>query len=192
MRNTPPPLVALALAGLVTSGCFRAQARTAPDAPPLDVPPPPPRVVEAIEPNAPEPIGLTEEPARTAPARPRTTQTPPRAEPPKPEPAKVEPVPVETPKPEEPPRAQPAATLQMTPTQREAELEREIRLLVSRANADLARVDYGRLNADAKAQYELAKTFIRQAEEAVKSRNLVFARTNADKAATLAAQLSGR
>jgi hypothetical protein len=80
----------------------------------------------------------------------------------------------------------------MTPTQREAELEREIRMLVARANSDLGRVDYGRLNTDARAQYELAKTFIRQADEAMKSRNLVFARTNADKAATLAAQLSGR
>jgi hypothetical protein len=192
MRDKPSLLAALALAALVMSGCFRAQARTAPDAPPLDVPPPPPRLVEAVEPNTPEPIGLIEEPARTAPARPRGTPAAQRPEPPKQEPPKPEPVQVEVPKVEEPAKPQPAATLQMTPTQREAELEREIRMLVARANTDLGRVDYGRLNSDARAQYELAKTFIRQADEAMKSRNLVFARTNADKAATLAAQLSGR
>ena len=73
-------------------------------------------------------------------------------------------------------------------------MERDIRATITRANGDLNRVDYGRLNTAARSQYDSAKGFIRQAEEALtpKGRNLVFARTVADKAATIAAQLLGR
>jgi hypothetical protein len=48
------------------------------------------------------------------------------------------------------------------------------------------------LDADAKIQYDTAKRFVRQAEDAVKSKNLVFAKNLADKAATIADQLAGR
>jgi hypothetical protein len=41
-------------------------------------------------------------------------------------------------------------------------------------------------------QYDTAKRFIRQADDAVKSKNLVFAKNLADKAAVIAAQLAGR
>jgi hypothetical protein len=53
-------------------------------------------------------------------------------------------------------------------------------------------VDYNRLNADARTQYDQAKRFASQADEALKARNLVFASYLADKAAALAAQLAGR
>jgi hypothetical protein len=53
-------------------------------------------------------------------------------------------------------------------------------------------VDYGRLNADARAQYDQSKRFMEQAQQALRDRNFVFAATLADKAATLAAGLSGR
>jgi hypothetical protein len=41
-------------------------------------------------------------------------------------------------------------------------------------------------------QYDTAKRFIQQADDAMKAKNLVFARNLADKAAAIAAQLAGR
>jgi hypothetical protein len=67
-----------------------------------------------------------------------------------------------------------------------------VRDVLVRATRDLGRVDYGKLSADGRAQYDQSKRFSQQAEQALKERNLVFATTLADKAATLAAQLLGR
>ena len=155
-------LYPLLLVSVLASGCVRTAAKTTPDAPPLDMPAPPPR------------------------------ENPPRpAEPAKPvEPPKIEP-PIETPLPvEEAPR--PPSTLQTTPTTAEGEVERGIRASLSRANLDLNRIDYRLLNADAKTQYDTAKRFIRQADDAMRAKNLVFAKSLADKAAALAAQLGGK
>ena len=108
-----------------------------------------------------------------------------RAEPPKPEPAP------EQPKPAEEVRS-PATTLQTTPADREGELERRVRASLKTAGDVLNRVDYRKLNADVRLQYDTAKGFIRQAEDALKSKNLVFAQTMADKAVTLSGQLAPR
>jgi hypothetical protein len=86
----------------------------------------------------------------------------------------------------------PAPTLQTTPAQREVEVERRIRTVIGQASMDLGRVDARSLNADARTQFDTARRFVAQAEEALRARNLVFASNLADKAATLAAQLSGR
>ena len=174
-------LYPLLLVSVLASGCVRTPAKTTPDAPPLDMP-------------APQPIPLVTEPARNAPprGRPAPRENPPRpAEPAKPvEPPKIEP-PIETPLPvEEAPR--PPSTLQTTPTTAEGEVERGIRASLSRANLDLNRIDYRLLNADAKTQYDTAKRFIRQADDAMRAKNLVFAKSLADKAAALAAQLGGK
>ncbi len=137
----------------------------------------------------PQPVPLPQEPARTA--APRLRPAPvrePRPEQPKPEPPKAEATPVEPPKPEEPPK--PPTLLQTTPANTEVDLERGIRATLKRAQTDLNRVDARRLNADARTQYDTAKSFIRQAEAAVREKNLVFAKTVADKAAGLAAQLA--
>lgn len=173
------------------AGCTHAQAKTTPDMPALAMPAPPPRDVEPADVETPPPVPLATEPARNAPARPRPTAPPsrtePRPEPPKPEP----PPPVEPPKPaEEPPK--PATTLQTTPATAEGEVERGIRALLQRANTDLNRVDYRALNADARTQYDTAKRFVRQADEGIRAKNLVFAKNLAEKAATIAAQLAGR
>jgi hypothetical protein len=53
-------------------------------------------------------------------------------------------------------------------------------------------VDYRALNADARIQYDQAKRFVRQADDAIRTKNLVFAKNLAEKAATIAAQLAGR
>ena len=172
---------------LSLSGCARAQARTVPEGPPLDIPAPPPREVAILDVEAsPAPAPLPEEPARTQPARPRPAA--PRAEVAKPEVPVVE---TERRSDEITKTAAPT-TLQTTPTGAEGELERAIREALARAAADLARIDYRGLNADARSQYDTAKRFMQQAEDAVRARNLVFGKNLADKAALLAAQLGGR
>jgi hypothetical protein len=185
-------LLALVLVSLVASGCMRTAAKAVPDAP-LDMPAPPPREMEPTETEVPPPATLVPEPARNTPARPRPAppQQPAKVEPPKPEPPKPEPAPIEPAKPIEEPLRLPS-TLQTTPATAEGEVERAIRASLQRANADLNRIDYRVLNADAKTQYDTAKRFIRQADEAMRAKNLVFAKTVADKAVVLAAQLGGR
>jgi hypothetical protein len=179
--------VALALAGAVA--CSRAQARVTPEAPPpLVVPPPPPRLVEAIERDERPQVEAVQDtappPAETKPApAPAHRAETPRPEPPKPE------APVEAAKPpEEPPRA----TLKTAPSEREQQIEANVRRLMKSASGSLDKINPNRLNADAKGQFESARGFLRQAEEALKVRNLVLAETVADKAATIAAQLAGR
>jgi len=187
----------IALVALVASpACARTQAKVTPDAP-LEVPPAPPRDVEVSDSEPPPPATLVPEPARNAPARPRPTTTQPRAEPPRPaEAPKPEPPPPTEPAPkpvEEPkPPAPPPSTLQTTPPTAEGEVERGIRASLTRANNDLSRVDYRALNNDARTQYDTAKRFVQQADRALHEKNLVFAKSVADKAAALAAQLAGR
>jgi hypothetical protein len=180
---------------LAAGGCTRAKAKTVPDAPPLEMPAPPPRDVEPNEAEPPQPVPLPQEPARTPTPRPRpatpTRETRPN-DVPKPEPPKTEPPPVviEPAKPTE--DAVPPPTLQTTPATAEGEVERSIRATLTRATNDLNRIDYRILNADARTQYDTAKSFIRQADVAVRAKNLVFAKNLADKAAALATQLGGK
>jgi hypothetical protein len=179
----------LAALSLTSAGCHRAHAKTLPESPPLEVPAVPPREVEPIEVETPQPVPLPEEPARTPTPRLRPTTPAPRAEQPKTEPPKTEPPPVEAPKPEEPAKP-PAPLLQTTPPNTEGDLERGIRATLTRAQTDLNRVDAARLNADARVQYDTAKSFIRQADQAIRTKNLLFAKSVAEKAAVLAAQLA--
>lgn len=173
-----------------SSGCLRARANTVPNGPPLDVPAPPPRIVLPVEvpivteAPPPEPGPPPDEPPRPATA-------------PRPRPAG----PVEAPKTvEEPPRSTPATppavvttpTLQTTPAAEEGEVERAIRATMNRAGADLNKIDYRALNANARTQYDTAKRFIQQAEDAIRMKNLPFAKNLADKAAALAVQLGGQ
>jgi hypothetical protein len=177
--------------GATTAGCFHASAKTVSDGPPLEMPSPPPRVVEIVEATPlPQPFPLVQEPAHQ-PVRP-----PPRAEappPPRPEPPKPEPPALVV----EPPKvadetSKPPTTLQMTRAGAERDVERAIRAAITRATADLKRVNTHALNADARTQYDTARRFIEQAEDALKKRNLVVALGLADKAQGLAAQLAPR
>jgi len=178
---------------VLAAGCGAAKAaKTTPENPPLDMPSPPTRDVEPNDVTAPTPVPLPQEPARTAPprARPAPPANQPRAaEPPRTEPPKTD-VPAEPPRPpvEETPR-QPTV-LQTAPSSEESEIERSIRATLSKATNDLGRVDFRTLNADARAQYDNAKSLIRQGEDAVRAKNMVFAKTCADKAAIVAAQLA--
>jgi hypothetical protein len=187
-------LYLLALVSALASGCMRAAAKTTPVAPPLDMPAPPPREMEPNDAETPAPVPLVSEPARSTPQRPRPAprEQAPRVESPKPEPPKPpeQPPQIEPVKPPEEP-ARPPTTLQTTPATAESEVERGIRESLSRATAALNRIDYRVLNADAKIQYDTAKRWIRQADDALRIKNLVFAKEVAAKAAALAAQLGG-
>ena len=178
------------IAAFLVSGCVRAHARTEPEPPPLDAPAPPPRKVEARTPEAPPPVTLVEPGPTVLAPPPPVPSTQQRPDPTRPEPPKVEPAPpVEAAKPVEDSKSQPTTTLQTTPAEREAQVEKGARDMLARALADLNRIDYSRLKADARAQYDQARRFISQAEDALQKRNLVFASNLADKASTLAAQL---
>jgi hypothetical protein len=174
---------------LIFPGCMRARATTAlPGGPPLDMPAPPPRIVLPLE---------IEAEAEAAPAQPAPSPDEPRraATPPRPRPS----APADTQRAaEEPPRPAPATppatattTLQTTPAAEQGEVERAIRATMTRASGALNRIDYRALNANARTQYDTAKRFVEQAEDAIRMKNLPFAKNLADKAAVLAAQLSG-
>jgi hypothetical protein len=169
------------------SGCAKAQAKDNAGGPPLDVPAPPERVLAPVE----EPVLVSAPPptevAPPAAAAPRTPPRPPvrRVEPEQPPPAAAAPA-APQPAPEPPRELRPASPAT------DAAAERESRDALARAARDLGRVDYGKLNPDARAQYDQSKRFMEQAQQALKDRNFVFAATLSDKAAALAAELVTR
>ena len=179
-------LLCLALA----AGCAKAQAKTAPDGPPLSVPDPPERVLAPVEEPLPAvsvipdlpPAPAPRPPTRTPVRRPPSSAATPEPENRPPEPAQVPAVPA-------PPATVPTPTLRAAPSAADAAAERAVRETLARASRDLNRVDYGRLSGDGRAQYEQSKRFTAQAEQALKDLNFPFAATLADKAATLAAEL---
>ena len=180
-------VMGIAVLGIGTGACAKAQAKSVPEGPPLDVPAPPARVLAPVEEPVIEVAPPPELPAAAAP--PRTPPRPPvrRVEPQPP----AEPVPAAATPPVEAP-AEPPRELRPASPARDAAAEKQVRDTLALAARDLGGVNYGRLSADAKAQYEQSKRFTQQAEQALKDRNFVFAATIADKAATLAAGLTGR
>jgi hypothetical protein len=172
----PRLLIAVLACGL-TACAAKAQVETATGAPALVPPTPPARLVVPIveKPTLPDTTEAAPTPAPVTPNRPRDPrpQTPP---PP------VTPPPVVQPDPTPPPPV-------LSTTANTADFERRIRERLKNANGDLARIDPRTLGADARAQYDAAKGFVRQCEEALKVSNLMFASQLADKAATMAALL---
>jgi hypothetical protein len=172
-----------------TSACAKLHARSL--GPPLVIPAPPARVVpiesqpivaaptvDDVPSRAPEPIAPA--PAAAPPARADREPAPPvRTEAPADAGVVAPPSPAPTSTP--PPALQTSAN----PT----EAEQRTRAALENAKRDLGRIDLRRLNTDARAQYEIARRFVQQAEEALKARNPVFAEQLADKAANMAALL---
>ena len=180
-------VLGIGVCGIGNFACAKAQAKTVPQGPPLDVPSPPARVLAPVEEPVIEVAPPPEVPAAAAP--PRTPPRPPvrRAEPQPPaDPAPVAVAPPVEPAPEAPRELRPASPAG------DAVAEKGVRDTLALAARDLGGVNYGRLSADAKAQYDQSKRFTQQAEQALKDKNFVFAATLADKAATLAAGLTGR
>jgi hypothetical protein len=175
-------VVSLVLLTATLGACaVKAQVRSEVELPLLDPPPPPPRVVVAYA--EPEPLPVTAAVEAVPPAKPPVR--PARTAEQKPEPITSPPEPVEAVA-----RPSPAASLTLTPTPgSEAQTVTAIRDLMGRAARDLSRVNANGLNADGRSQFETARRFLQQAEEALKTRNIVFAGRLADKAATMAAIL---
>lgn len=169
--------VVLAVVVPSTVACgARAEVRTPTDTPALLPATPPERVIVPApeRPTLPDP---------DPPSTPTGTSAPPRA-----------------PQSQAPPRTPPASTTAPPTTEvgpppvlstsaNTADFERRIREQLKRAEDDLARVNRAALSANARAQYDAARGFIRQCESALRVRNLVFAGQLADKAATMAALL---
>ncbi len=168
-------LALLTLAVAAGSACASARAEGPVVLQPLEVPPVPARVIvpeidEAAPPAEDEPPAST----RPPPARP--------AEPARPTEKIETPAPASS-TPSEAPRVR-------TPqTANDEQAERQIRSVIGRAQGTLQNVDYRALSAAARQQYDTARRFITQAENALRIRNYVFARNLADKADTLARQL---
>ena len=168
---------------VLAAGCAKAKAQVEPEMPVLEPPPPPPRVVAVYEAEPepvpavePEPVETTQAP-RPRPNRPAGTRQEGSTRP--------EPAPPPASRPSTPP---PSLTLKPS-AGAESKTEASIRDLLVRAGRDLGRANYGALDSDGRAQYDTAKRFLQQAEEALKTRNYVFAGKLADKAATLASVL---
>ena len=190
-------LAALVLIAALAPACARTQAQVSPDVPALDVPVPPSRVISTGTLEAPPAVGTpsaglpsgVEELSRRDPPKPQpgVAARPTTAKPA--EPAKSD-APIDLPKPPDEPRA--TSPLQTTPPKQEADVEAAIRADMNRAKNNLDRVDYQKLTPDAKLQYDLAKSYILQAEDGIRAKNLPYARSLAEKAVAIAAQLSGR
>jgi outer membrane biosynthesis protein TonB len=160
----------------------------------MNVPSPPPHTVAPpapVEPPAPEPVA--ELPPAVPPATPRrsaardTPRETPKPEP-KPEPSESAPLP-QTP-PSQP--AAPVPPLRTSSTADDQAAARSTRALVDRARGMLNAIDYRQLTTERKAQYDTAKRFLEQADDAIKSGNYVFAQSLGEKAETIARELSGK
>jgi hypothetical protein len=126
------------------------------------------------------PAAAAEESAGTRPAAPRPADAAKPAD-------RTETKPGETPAPPRPTEEAPRVRTPQTANDEQA--DRQVRSIMSRAQAALQNVDYRTLSAAARQQYDTARRFIAQADSALTIRNYVFARNLADKADTLARQL---
>ena len=185
-------LLGLALSAL--SGCASVQAKGATVKPPLDVPPPPPHVIELpAEPL--EPVGEIPNPSATNPSTPRPPRPAPKPSEAKPE-AKPDSSPTgppatETPAPV-PPVPAPAPQLQTPQTADTSTAAGKVRSTIDHARSSLNTVNYGPLSNDRKKAYKDAQLFMQQAEDALKEGNIVLAQAAATKAEKLAQELAGR
>jgi hypothetical protein len=168
--------------------CATTQAKSPADRPTLEMPPVPPRVIDAAPPEAapPEPVGEPPPaPSPAPPPRPRN-QTPPPAKPdPKPETAPVEQTVAAPPAP-----ALPQLRTPGTPEGPEA--ARQVGDVVERARKMLKSIDYTRLTAARRAEYESAQQTIKQSESALKSGKFDIALNLAEKAERIAKELQAR
>ena len=185
MRSLPGVATATALAGLILmAGCSNAKAQAAlPDATPLVIPQAPARVVMPPAPDPPPQV------IDTPPASSTTSANPP-VNPGRPA---RDPKPASPPPPANPPAATPPApTAPTTPLEtqgNQSELEQRARGLIASANGTLDKIKKEALSSDGKVQYDAARSFITQADSALKAKNVVYAWQLADKANTIATLL---
>lgn len=192
---------AVGIAGALTLlpvACAKKPLQAAPEPPaPLQIPVPPPRVLAPVPPAEPPPAPAEEPPADPPrPPRPRQPTRPATAPgDARPDPARLEGPPADAANPAgaTDAKAEPATPALRTPqTANDSVSERRITDVLTRTRRSLGNVKRDQLSADAQAQFDTARRFIDQAEDALKVRNYMFAAYLADKAETLARGLTGR
>ena len=178
-------LLAVVTAASIAAACGSAKAQVLmPDAAPLAMPAAPPHVVVPAPPEMAQ-ISAVETPAQTTTTLPAPTGGATR---PRTEPAQRATPPPATP-PSAPPAPAPSAPTPLQAAPNQGELEQQARALKDAADKALERIDYKALGADARAQYDTAKRFLKQADDALKAKNIVYAWQLADKANTIATLL---
>jgi hypothetical protein len=184
-----PDLAVLLAIVLTGAGCVTSRAQIPEPPPTLVVPPVPPRAIEPpviVEP----PI---EPPPVEPPPAPVATNKPPR-----PRPAADKPEPKQDPPPDSGatvPTPPPVAPLRSAATPSGPEATRQIREILETTQKMLDKVDPATLEKsdDRKGNFEQAKAFLRQADEALKKEELTQARSFAERAQNIAKLLqSGR
>jgi hypothetical protein len=175
---------------LASACATHVKAKAPIERPNLDVPPPPPRVVEPapVPDTTPEPV--PDLPPAPAPAKPRPPQPRPQPSEPKAE-SKPEQAPAEsgTPAAAPPPNAPQLRTPQ---TADGTDAERTVRATIERARNVLNTVNFNPLSNERKKAYNDAKAYIQTAEDAAKNGNYAYAQSLANKAETLATELAGK
>lgn len=163
----------------ISVGCAHFQSKPPAPAIALDMPTPPARLlvpVDLPEPE-PEPPVTTDAPTPPpAPAKPREPVTRPPA---------TAAVPAAAPAPEP---ATPAPVLQ-TATETSSQVQK-IKALLASADQMLGSVSYRDLSPSARVQFDQAHGYIRQANDAIKAKNYMFAEVLANKASDLARLLA--
>ena len=188
-------LLLLALA-LQAAACAAARAQVPPeDHPALVVPPVPPRAIDPIpaESQPIEPVGELP-PAPASPPRPKPPareQNRPATSDSKPDPKPAETPAVDPATTQQPPAAAPVPPLRTAGTGDGPEMAKQVRDTLDRANRMLNNVDYQALKPDSRANYDNAKSFLKQAEDMLKANNIVAAKLLADRAENIAKQLGG-
>lgn len=178
-------LVILALGIAASAACKTARAETPVERPNLEVPPPPPRLID------PAPVEPTPEPAPDPPATTPTSPAPkPRpATPAAPKPELKPETPIETP----PPAPTAPPTHLRTPGMPEGpEAERQIRAILTRADSMLKTTNYQTLSRERKTSYDTATRFLKEGDRELRAANYVLAKELAEKAEKLARELQGR
>ena len=183
-------------------GCATTRAAAPLERPVLDVPPPPPRIVEPPPvASVPRPelfadVELVPELEPESPAAKAKPRPPSPRELPSKETQKLEvisDVAVADPAAPPPPASAPAAPLLRTPaTADPAAAEQQIRETLKRASDLLNGVDYKRASELRKKAYNEVNDFISQAQAAMKASNLELGRELAEKAEKFARELQGR
>jgi hypothetical protein len=182
-------LVVLAAVG--GTACTPTRVEVAIERPALDVPPPPPRLIVPLPPPPqsprPDPVPALEESGAPTAAKPRPSRE-------KEAPPKTEPKPEEKPAETTPPANAPSPVppLRIPAGGDPNEQAAQIRASIDRTLGTLNGIDYGKLQETRRKQYEEAKLFATQAEQALKENNLVVAKEFADKADRLTKELTSR
>lgn len=167
-----------------SAACRTARAATPVERPNLEVPPPPPRIIEPVAAPEPLPEPVTELPAASG-AKPK----------PAPPPVKPEAKPETPPEPVAPPAtppAQPPPQLRTPGMASGAEAARQVQAVLDRAAGMLKTVNYQGLSRERRNSYDTARRFMEEGERELKAHNHVLAKELAEKAERLAKELQGR